>query len=90
MNPPKKRKMIGFPYWLDTDFISMIPSSGNKSKGRRAVTEIETASVIHQMTIHSATPKTGPISFDSTLAGSKRMHKNNNGPEIHPAIWYLV
>ena len=49
MNPPKKRKITGLPYGEEAFLTSEMPKSGKKRMGKRAVTKMGTASVIHQI-----------------------------------------
>ncbi len=55
MKPPIRRKTTEFMYWLATDFVEEIPSSGNNARGKRAVAARGTASVIHRTAIKTAT-----------------------------------
>ena len=64
--------------------MGMILSSGNKIKGSKAVTEMDTASVIHQVTIHSATPITASPLAETNSKGKEIKTRNNKGPRIRP------
>ena len=62
----------------------MTPTSGNTVSGTNAVTEIETASVIHHTTIHVATAITFWASGETISIGQKSNARNSVGPSTNP------
>jgi len=72
-----------------TVLMSIIPSNGNSVKGINAVTEIETASVIHQMIIHAATAMTVSAFSLMMKPDMARMIRQTIGPAISP-IFFAV
>ena len=71
MNPPRKRKMSSAAKVLAACCIVMMPVSGKTVSGSSEVTGRATASVIHQVAIHNASPQTRqPVSLMPSGAGS--------------------
>jgi hypothetical protein len=62
--------------------------SGNKIIGRRAVTEIGSASVIHHVAIQRAEAKTAFASSGNPSKFTRyRIRRNNVGPRINPVFF---
>ena len=59
-------------------------NSGNNNNGSSEVTEIETASVIHQTTIHNATAITVSALSEMASVGNTCIIINNSGPRNRP------
>ena len=68
--------------------MSMIPSNGKSAKGNSAVTEMETASVIHHSIIHEATANTGSSVSEISVSGQAIMAIQSNGPKTNPSFLY--
>jgi hypothetical protein len=64
----------------------IIPESGNTTKGNKAVTEIETASVIHQQIIQVAKARTMIASFDRENKAICCTSKKSMGPNMSPTF----
>ncbi len=64
--------------------MGIISNKGKSNKGSRAVTEIDTASLSHQITIHKATAMTASPSLLIRGVGNKSTIKNNIGPKKSP------
>jgi hypothetical protein len=63
-----------------------ILSMGNNSKGRSAVTEMETASVIHQINIHTATEITASPFSETSSTGKLTRIRKAIGPRKSPSF----
>jgi hypothetical protein len=63
----------------------IMPSNGNRTRGRNDVTGMGTASATHHVIIQAATASTllapGEIIVSGTI---RRISKNNNGPKRKP------
>ena len=59
---------------------------GKSNRGNSAVTEIETASVTHHITIHSATAMTASALSEINTLGKKMIIKNSIGPVKRPIL----
>ena len=68
----------------------MIPKKGKKVNGINAVIEIETASVIHQVTIQTAIAMTLSASTVTKGVGKLYKIKNKIGPAIKPIFFIIV
>src|SRR6056297_3128551 len=84
--PPKKRNKIGLPKLAPTSVMGIILSIGKRSRGKSAVTEIETASVILQIIIQSATAITASPWMESISKGRLMTIKNRIGPKNSPNL----
>ncbi|GAB5565838.1 MAG: hypothetical protein Wins2KO_29010 [Winogradskyella sp.] len=59
-------------------------NNGKSNKGNNAVTEIETASVIHQMIIHTAVAITVSAFSEMNSTGNNESSENRMGPKNSP------
>jgi hypothetical protein len=66
--------------------MGIILRIGNNNSGNSAVTEIETASVTHQITIQSATATTASAFSEMSALGKQINIKNMIGPENKPIL----
>jgi hypothetical protein len=64
----------------------MMPIRGNNTNGSRAVTEMETVSLIHHTIIQDATARTFCASGDIIVIGKKYRIKNKTGPNMKPVF----
>ena len=81
INPPINKNRIGSMYCAAVSFISMMPSDGNNTKGRREVIAICTTSVNHQSATQHTSPSMAIISgWLLSNAGRLLIITNNSGP----------
>ena len=66
----------------------MMPNSGKRARGKRAVTEMETASVIHHNIIQEATANTGSRLAENKVPGQAKIAMHSNGPNTKPSFLY--
>src|SRR5690606_7581211 len=77
--------------WLQkiapTSSMFMTLNKGNNKRGNKDVTEMETASVIHQHTIHEPIAITVSAFSDNISKGKNCMIKNTSGPKKRPIFF---
>ena len=91
IKPPMNKKIISFPYELDTVPLSITFPIGNSTRGSNEVTGIGIASVIHHVAIHRVEAKT-KIAGISRFAGRKNnnVSRKRSGPNTNPINWNVL
>ena len=64
-------------------------NSGNRSRGNKDVTDMDTASVIHQVTIHKAVAITVSALLERISNGNNWIAMKNNGPKKRPNLFEI-